>query len=59
MNNINESLKILNAGIIQREILLRDVISAQKNYENLSDMGWFLTLGSEALGMLSAVDASK
>jgi len=59
MNNINKKYDIISTGLLQREKLLSRIIAEKSKYENLSDAGWFLTLGSEALGMLSAVAANK
>lgn len=59
MNDISKKYDIISAGLIQREKLLSKLIKEKSNYENLSDAGWFLTLGSEPLGMLSAVAANK
>ena len=54
-----KKLAIINAGIIQREKLLAKIIEIRKQFENQSDFGWFMTLGSEALGMLAAVNAGR
>jgi len=59
MNDIAKKYDIISAGLIQREKVLSKIIEEKSNYEKLSDAGWFLTLGSEALGMLSAVAANK
>ena len=59
MRDFKKRYNIISSGLLQREKVLSEIISAKKNFENLSDFGWFLTLGSEALGMLSAVAASK
>ena len=59
MSDIDKKYNIISAGLIQREKLLSKIIDEKSNFENLSDAGWFLTLGSEALGMLSAVSANR
>jgi len=59
MKTIEKKYHIINTGLIQRQKLLADLNSARVYYENLSDFGWFLTLGSEAFGMLTAVSSGK
>lgn len=59
MVKTNEKITILNYGIKQREAALNTILIAQSDHEKMSDFGWFLTLGSEAFGMLAAVEAGK
>jgi archaellum component FlaC len=51
--------QIISFGLQQRKVLLSALVSKRKQFEALSDLGWFMTLGSEALGMLSAVIAGQ
>lgn len=59
MVKTEEKISILNYGIKQREAALNSILIAQSDHEKMSDFGWFLTLGSEAFGMLTAVEAGK
>lgn len=57
--NKSESIKILKAGIIQRQQLLENIVIDRKKIENQSDFGWLMTLGADKLGMLIAVANAK
>jgi hypothetical protein len=59
MFDVRQKYKILSAGLLQREKYLCQLQNAKSYYQNLSDFGWFLTLGSEAFGMLTAVTSGK
>ena len=59
MVKTEEKITILNYGIKQREAALNTILIAQSEHEKMSDFGWFLTLGSEAIGMLAAVESGK
>ena len=57
--NTTERIEILDEAIMQREKVLHEVKKACSEASEMSDFGWFLTLGSEPLGMLTAVSAGK
>lgn len=59
MSDLNKQIKIISAGLLQREKYLCHLNNAKTYYQNLSDFGWFLTLGSEAFGMITAVSSGK
>ena len=59
MPDITTQHKIISISIFQRENYLFQLNKAKSYYQNLSAFGWFLTLGSEALGMLTAVTSGK
>ena len=48
---------ILDQAIREREAVLQQVERVCEESSGRSDFGWFLTLGSEPLGMLMAVEA--
>ena len=54
-----DRIQILDDAIQQREKVLYEVKKACSEASEMSDFGWFLTLGSEPLGMLTAVSAGK
>jgi hypothetical protein len=57
--NTTERIEVLDDAIMQREKVLHEVKKACFESSEMSDFGWFLTLGSEPLGMLTAVSAGK
>jgi len=59
MPDITTQHKIISLSLFQRENYLFQLNKAKSYYQNLSDMGWMLTLGSEAFGMLTAVSSGK
>ena len=59
MSDLKKQVRIITAGLLQREKYLCQLKNAKSYYQNLSDFGWFLTLGSEAFGMLTAVTSGK
>ena len=54
-SNLQERITILDDAIKQRRLALTQIQEACEEYGELSDFGWFLTLGSEPLGMMTAI----